>query len=180
MQSRFVSWVSFVSGVSLVFIGVLALAAQSASAGTAVPICPEDEIAGDREEAGPVPSRDPLASFPRLADEIAERTVGVVLPCAMAESGALGPWCQDAVVLMVTTTGVVLCEIELFAMEAWAPADEILRQTSDLISPPPPVPSALVESESRGVGLSVSPVAMGYRPGLGPAWWSLCPPGKPG
>ncbi len=37
----------------------------------------------------------------------------LILPCAIAESGVLGPACQDAPMYVVTHGGVVLCQVDL-------------------------------------------------------------------
>jgi hypothetical protein len=51
--------------------------------------------------------------------------VDVVVPCAMIDSGALGPDCHDAAIYVVTTHGTPLCRIDLATLAASRSADAI-------------------------------------------------------
>ena len=46
-----------------------------------------------------------------------EPTEELILPCAMVESDQLGPWCVDAAVYLVTTSGTLLCRVSLPAVD---------------------------------------------------------------
>lgn len=83
-------------GPALLACALLLAAAPAA----AVPVCDDEDISVELEEP---PEPEPA-----------------VVPCAIIESGALGPWCLDASGYLITQSGVVLCEVHLPAGDAFA------------------------------------------------------------
>ena len=57
-------------------------------------------------------------------DEIVEQ-LDAIIPCAMAENGFFGAACADAPVYVVTTTGVVLCQVSLAVVAPTGSTTEI-------------------------------------------------------
>jgi hypothetical protein len=55
----------------------------------------------------------------------------IVLPCSVAESGVLGPFCADATAYLMTDTGIVLCEIALDGSDVPPPTSLDERLPSD-------------------------------------------------
>lgn len=75
---------------------VLAVACAASSA-RALPQCEEELSAQSVDEAAPEPV---AAALP-------------VVPCAMVESGVLGPACADATFYVMTDAGVLLCSVDV-------------------------------------------------------------------
>jgi hypothetical protein len=87
-------------------LSVLLLSAE----GLAVPLCDNDPPAptaalGATAPQGMTLAEDELAEADGPADE------HVLIPCAFVDSGVYGPVCLDASGYLVTTNGVVLCEV---------------------------------------------------------------------
>jgi hypothetical protein len=98
-------------------LAVLGLSQQS----LALPLCddeqslmPASEIAAEIAAEFASESDRAAAAHPDVKPLEGPRTVDVILPCAVAESGDLGPLCVDATVWLLTQTGVVLCQVTLF------------------------------------------------------------------
>jgi hypothetical protein len=91
----------------LTFVAVAGLAPASRG----VPLCDDEQSLAPTTEIDRAPrASDALVEKPAVGP----RTVDVILPCAVAESGDLGPLCVDATGWLITQTGVVLCQISLF------------------------------------------------------------------
>lgn len=56
---------------------------------------------------------------------------GAVLPCAMVESGVLGPACTDATFYVVTDAGVLLCTVDVDTFDTFALAQAPTRSVED-------------------------------------------------
>ncbi len=94
---------------------------------SAKPLCHDtfaDEVAGDALDAGEAVTLAAAPSGVELGDEgvaaehvAAEHVEELILPCAMVESDQLGPWCVDAAVYLVTTSGTLLCRVSLPAVD---------------------------------------------------------------
>jgi hypothetical protein len=91
-------------------VAVAAGAALAAPAASAFPTCDEEisfELAAPVPATAPAPAAAPLAAGPVADAELP------VLPCAMVESGLLGPACGDAAFYVVTQAGVLLCSVDV-------------------------------------------------------------------
>jgi len=87
-------------GSSPVLLAALFALLGSIPEARAVPLCDDEQ------------SLVPAAELERLDQEKgrAAETADIILPCAVAESGDLGPLCVDATGWLITQTGVVLCQ----------------------------------------------------------------------
>jgi hypothetical protein len=86
------------SGVTLRAAFFLVAVACAASSARALPQCEEELSAQSVDD--PVPAPEPTPPLP-------------VVPCAMVESGVLGPACADATFYVVTDAGVLLCSVDV-------------------------------------------------------------------
>jgi hypothetical protein len=71
----------------------------------------------------------------------------VVVPCAMIDSGALGPDCHDAAFYVVTTHGTPLCRIDLQTVAS--------ARSTDTIDDGPPASSTSPHGSALSPGTSV-------------------------
>lgn len=60
----------------------------------------------------------------------------VVVPCAMAENGTLGPACQDAAFYVVNQRGTLLCRVELATFTNAAPTPMLEQSPASPSSSP--------------------------------------------
>lgn len=89
-------------------IGLLSAAASAS------PHCDlDDERADRREDTTERAAADPVVESVAFSGGLEE----LIIPCAMAESDQLGPWCVDATVYLVTTSGTLLCRVTLPAVD---------------------------------------------------------------
>jgi hypothetical protein len=68
-------------------------------------------------------------------DVVGPELVEVVVPCAMIESGALGPDCHDAAFYVVNPQGTLLCRVDVAVLA-------VSHQTDTLEDGPPATPYA--------------------------------------
>jgi hypothetical protein len=71
----------------------------------------------------------------------------VVVPCALIDSGALGPDCHDAAVYVVTTHGTTLCRIDIATLAS--------SRSTDTIDDGPPASSTTHGGHVLSPGTSV-------------------------
>lgn len=78
----------------------------------------------------------------------------VVVPCAMAENGTLGPACQDAPFYVVNQNGTLLCRVDFAVFANAAPVRAV--------DPAPAAPA-------QGAGVAFAAALVPVLPGLVPA-----------
>jgi hypothetical protein len=100
---------------AVLLLASLLAAAPAAASGICDPEHPEDDFAPD-------------AGSPDAGIQIAD----AIVPCAMAENGFFGPACADAPVYVVTTGGVVLCQVNLAVV---APSGAALQISARPVAP---------------------------------------------
>jgi hypothetical protein len=88
------------------------------------------------------PDRDDCDEMTRVVDVDGDGdgvaspdVVEVVVPCAMVESGALGPDCHDAAFYVVNTQGTLLCRVDVAVLT-------VSQQSDTLEDGPPATPHA--------------------------------------
>ena len=75
--------------------------------------------------------RDDCDEMTRILDDaerdavVGPELVEVVVPCAMIESGALGPDCHDAAFYVVNTQGTLLCRVDIAVLGASTSTDTL-------------------------------------------------------
>jgi hypothetical protein len=115
-------------------------------------------IANDLDDCDQNPRDMSVPQEADIADEVeALAPSDVVVPCAMVESGVLGPACQDAAFYVVNQHGTLLCRVELavftqagsLPIVEQAPAAPAAQQGSSVVVAvvpllPPSLPAASV------------------------------------
>jgi hypothetical protein len=98
------------------------------------------------------------------------RSVEVVVPCAMVDSGVLGADCHDAAFYVVNQQGTLLCRIDVALLTTTAPASAIEQapptESTQPSSAPGPVVVVTVElpllpQRVDSLPLAVGPVGLG-------------------
>lgn len=116
---------------------------------SATPLCDVDDERGDRgERAAASERRDASVDSPVLAADLAG-IEELIVPCGMVESDQLGPWCVDATVYLVTTSGTLLCRVALPAVDIASSSSPDLEDRDPAPTPqraPLPVPAASIAS----------------------------------
>lgn len=100
----------------------------AAPAARALSLCDEQSRLHEEERA-----EEPLEEIEELPTEL----IDAILPCAMLESGAVGPWCLDADVYVVTPTGVLLCHAGLAAFDVPSTSAELTGHTAPVATSSP-------------------------------------------
>ncbi len=118
-------------------------------AASASPLCDVDDERADRgESAEPADAVVEGVAFLEGLEEL-------IIPCAMVESDQLGPWCVDAAVYLVTTSGTLLCRVSLPAVDlASVPTPDLEDRD------PAPMPNRVpLEAPARSIASALKDAA---------------------
>jgi hypothetical protein len=103
--------------VTLRLIALAAFALCASTGARAFAVCEEDTNQSSLSEGLELELRREVEAAPteRPTERPAERPTEAlpVVPCAMVESGVLGPACADASFYVVTDAGVMLCTVDI-------------------------------------------------------------------
>lgn len=145
----------------------LAVLMPAASA-SALPRCDEDERVDE------VALERGASLEKQLEEQLEEQLTDTILPCAMLESGAVGPWCLDANVYVVTPSGVLLCRAGLTVFDVpvagtpWientAPPAGFVPTGADAFALSGPLAPALPAPLALELGGAIAPASRPDRP----------------